>query len=72
MSYVCCSFVTLLTFFEEEAMEFSRKQGVYPFKDIKLSRADIEWLLAMHEGGRGPVEWSDERQRELRYLHRKD
>lgn len=33
------------------------KRGMYPFKDIKLSRADIEWLLAMHENGRGPVEW---------------
>jgi uncharacterized protein YjbI with pentapeptide repeats len=25
------------------------KQGIYPFKDIKLSRADVEWLLATHE-----------------------
>jgi uncharacterized protein YjbI with pentapeptide repeats len=33
--------------------------GIYPFKDIKLSRADVEWLLATHENGRGPVEWSD-------------
>src|SRR6266704_4932244 len=40
------------------------KQGIYPFKDIKLTRADIEWLLAKHEDGRGPVDWSDERQRE--------
>ncbi len=39
-------------------------QGIYPFKDIKLSRADVEWLLATHEDGRGPVDWSDERQRE--------
>jgi uncharacterized protein YjbI with pentapeptide repeats len=39
-------------------------KGIYPFKDIKLSRADVEWLLATHEGGRGPVEWRDERQRE--------
>src|SRR5947209_3038322 len=37
------------------------KQGIYPFKDIKLSRADVEWLLATHEskGVRGPVDWSD-------------
>ena len=34
-------------------------KGIYPFKDIKLSRADIEWLLATHEDGRGPVDWSD-------------
>ena len=40
------------------------KQGIYPFKDIKLTRADIEWLLANHENGRGPVDWADEQQRE--------
>ena len=39
-------------------------QGIYPFKDIKLSRADVEWLLATHENGRGPVDWNDESQRE--------
>jgi uncharacterized protein YjbI with pentapeptide repeats len=39
-------------------------QGVYPFKEIKLSRADVEWLLATHEGGRGPVDWSDMSQRQ--------
>ena len=40
------------------------EQSIYPFKDIKLYRADIEWLLATHEEGRGPIDWSDERQRE--------
>ncbi|HLX58011.1 MAG TPA: pentapeptide repeat-containing protein [Ktedonobacteraceae bacterium] len=40
------------------------RQGAYPFKDIALSRADVEWLLATHENGRGPVDWSDESQRE--------
>src|SRR6266851_6873049 len=35
------------------------KQGIYPFKDIKLSRADVEWLLATHESGRGPVKLDD-------------
>ena len=40
------------------------EQGVYPFKDIKLSRADVEWLLATHDNNRGPVDWNDERQRE--------
>lgn len=39
-------------------------QGIYPFKDIKLDRADVEWLLANHEQGRGPIDWSDEDQRE--------
>jgi len=40
------------------------EQGIYPFKGMQLSRADVEWLLAAHEGGRGPVDWNDERQRE--------
>ena len=35
------------------------KQGIYPFKEIKLNRADVEWLLATHEDGRGPVDWHD-------------
>ncbi len=37
--------------------------GIYPFAGVKLSRADVEWLLATHEQGRGPVDWSDESQR---------
>jgi uncharacterized protein YjbI with pentapeptide repeats len=40
-----------------------KKQSIYPFKNIKLNRADVEWLLATHENGRGPVDWNDERQR---------
>src|SRR2546421_12321514 len=40
------------------------EKGIYPFKDIKLSRADVEWLLATHENGRGPVDWNDQNQRE--------
>ena len=41
------------------------EKGIYPFKDIEpnLTRADIEWLLATHEDGRGPVDWNDESQR---------
>jgi uncharacterized protein YjbI with pentapeptide repeats len=39
------------------------ERGIYPFKGVKLSRADIEWLLATHENGRGPVDWQDIRQR---------
>lgn len=35
------------------------KQGIYPFRGMKLSRADIEWLLATHENGQGPVDWND-------------
>src|SRR5947209_12054460 len=39
-------------------------QGIYPFKGMKLQRADIEWLLATHENGRGPVDYHDESQRD--------
>src|SRR6266702_4748311 len=39
------------------------QRGIYPFKDVKLTRADIEWLLISHEGGRGPVDWSDMQQK---------
>src|SRR5215472_11192057 len=39
-------------------------QGIYSFKDMKLSRADIEWLLATHENGGGPVDYHDQSQRD--------
>ncbi|MHB8597801.1 MAG: pentapeptide repeat-containing protein [Ktedonobacteraceae bacterium] len=38
-------------------------QGIYPFKGVKLTRADVEWLLTTHENGLGPIDWSDEQQR---------
>jgi uncharacterized protein YjbI with pentapeptide repeats len=38
------------------------KKGIYPFGGVSLDRADIEWLLASHDNGQGPVEWSDEQQ----------
>jgi uncharacterized protein YjbI with pentapeptide repeats len=38
-------------------------KGIYPFGGMKLHRADVEWLLATHENGRGPVDWNDENQR---------
>lgn len=41
-----------------------REKGIYPFKDIHLNRADVEWLLSTHDNNRGPVDWSDESQRE--------
>jgi uncharacterized protein YjbI with pentapeptide repeats len=44
------------------------KQGIYPFRGMKLNRADVEWLLATHDGGRGPVDWNDESQRMRRGL----
>lgn len=40
------------------------EKGVYPFKGMKLSRADVEWLLVTHENGRGPVDWDDKKQRD--------
>src|SRR6266567_4847986 len=46
---------------ERRAIVPNIKKGIYPFKDIKLSRADVEWLLATHENGHGPVDWSDEK-----------
>ncbi len=39
------------------------ERGIYPFKGVKLSRADVEWLLVTHENGRGSLDWSDENQR---------
>ena len=38
--------------------------GTNPFQNKKLSRADVEWLLATLENGRGPIDWHDEIQRE--------
>jgi uncharacterized protein YjbI with pentapeptide repeats len=50
---------------ERRAIQSDVERGIYPFKDVNLTRADVEWLLATHEssGTRGPVDWSDERQR---------
>src|SRR5437588_6429033 len=31
------------------------EKGIYPFKGMKLSRADVEWLLANHNQGQGPI-----------------
>lgn len=41
-------------------------RGAYPFAVItpRLSRADVEWLLAALDSGRGPVDWDDPAQRE--------
>lgn len=35
------------------------EKGIFPFKDVRLSRADVEWLLATHEKERGPIDWND-------------
>lgn len=34
------------------------ERGIFPFKNVKLNRADVEWLLATHENGQGPVNWN--------------
>jgi len=39
------------------------KKEIYPFQGVKLSRADIEWLLVTHENGSGPVDWYGNQQR---------
>jgi uncharacterized protein YjbI with pentapeptide repeats len=44
------------------------QRGIYPFEWMKLSRADVEWLLATHENGRGPVIWGDEGQQDRKGL----
>lgn len=39
------------------------ERGIYPFRGIYLSRADVEWLLATHDDGRGPIDPYDESDR---------
>jgi uncharacterized protein YjbI with pentapeptide repeats len=52
----------------QQAKSPDREKGIYPCRDehggIKLDRADVEWLLATQEGGRGPIDWGDEGQRQ--------
>src|SRR5436305_409744 len=38
------------------------EKGIYPFKGMKLSRADVEWLLATHKNGYRLVDENDWRQ----------
>ena len=47
---------------ERRSIEPDVVTGIYPFRGIRLSRADVEWLLATHDNGRGPVDWSEESQ----------
>ena len=39
------------------------EEGIYPFGTRRLSRADVEWLVAGHEGGRCPVLPGERKQR---------
>lgn len=52
-----------------EAIQPDIENGIYPFKDIepKLTRADVEWLLATHRSGgmEGPVDWSEKGPRRI-------
>jgi len=41
------------------AIQVDLDEGIFRFKGVKLNRADVEWLLAQHENGRGPVNWRD-------------
>jgi uncharacterized protein YjbI with pentapeptide repeats len=47
---------------ERRAIVPDVEKGIYPFKDVRLNRADVEWLLATHENGRGPIDWHDRSQ----------
>jgi hypothetical protein len=48
---------------ERRAVTPNIEKGIYPFKDIKLDRADVEWLLATYEslGIVGPINRHDYR-----------
>ena len=48
---------------ERRAIKPDVSRSVYPFTGMQLTRGDVEWLLATHEDGRGPIDWSDETQR---------
>src|SRR5262249_54340451 len=41
------------------AMPTTFTGSAYPFEGVALDRADVEWLLATHENGRGPIDWAD-------------
>jgi uncharacterized protein YjbI with pentapeptide repeats len=43
-------------------------RGIYPFKGMKLSRADVEWLRATYGNGRDPTVESSEQQRNRQSL----
>jgi uncharacterized protein YjbI with pentapeptide repeats len=59
---------------ERRAITPDVEKGQYPFRDehggIKLTRADVEWLLATHESGgmRGPVDVRDLKQQQRQGL----
>src|SRR5258707_3194149 len=48
---------------ERRAVVPNLARRAFPFSGMALTRADVEWLLATHEQGRGPVAWDEEGQR---------
>ena len=50
---------------ERLAIQVNLDEGIYKFRGVKLNCADVEWLLATHENGHGPVDW-----RNSEHLHR--
>ncbi len=57
---------------ERRYIEPDFQRDIYPFSNIKLNRADIEWLLVTYENGRGPVDSRDESQRRRKGLDLRD
>jgi hypothetical protein len=53
---------------ERRKIKPDSEHDIYPFKDIKLTRADVEWLLVTHSSSRGPVDRSDKNQRKHKGL----
>jgi uncharacterized protein YjbI with pentapeptide repeats len=49
---------------DRRLIKLDYKKVLYPFTDIQLSRADVEWLLATHDNNMGPINWNDESQRQ--------
>jgi uncharacterized protein YjbI with pentapeptide repeats len=47
---------------ERRAIVSNPRMGIRPFRGVRLSRADIEWLLTTHDNGRGPIDWDHEKQ----------
>src|SRR5947208_68340 len=56
-------------YLEEQRNKYDFIKHIYPFKDIELNRADVEWLLATHENGRGAVDGDQLGQHERLNLH---
>ena len=54
---------------ELRKIEVDLLKAILPFEGIKLTRADVEWLLATHEDSRGPIDWQDESQHEREGLN---